>query len=192
MGLVTYSELANKLNKSRAYISKLKKKGVFDDCVNGKKIDYDCAIEAIKNNVKDFKKVDVKKLANKNTIKENLPKNLPKELPITDEMMEELENLLLDVSNPSQKVAIIKDFWIGKINQLKYEVEKGKYYSKEIIDKKAEHILVSFRNKTLAMPSKVAPTLVGIEDAAEIKAILDNAVYELLDELSRLEDITEC
>ena len=187
MELVTQAELARKLNKSRAYIAKLKKRGIFEKCMQGKKIDLDCAITAIKNNTKDFKKVDVKKLDNKKIIKENLPKNIP----VTNEMIGDLEILLTGVENPSQKVAIIKDFWIGKINQLKFEVEKGKYYSKELIDKKAENILVSFRNKTLALPSKVAPTLIGIEDVAEIKAILDNAVYELLDELSRLEDITE-
>ena len=187
MGLMTQSELARKLNKSRAYINQLKKKGIFDDCMQGKKIDYDCALKAIKNNTKDFKKVDVRKLENKKFIKENLPENLP----VTNEMIGELEILLAGVENPSQKVAIIKDYWVGKLNQLKFETEKGKYYSKELIDKKAENILVSFRNKTLALPSKIAPAVVGMEDIAEIKAILDNAVYEILDELSRLEDITE-
>ena len=187
MSLMTQSELARKLNKSRAYISQLKKKGVFDDCLNGKFIDCDCAIEAIKNSVKDFKKVDVKKIDNQKIIKENLPDDIA----VTNEMVGDLEILLAGVENPSQKVAIIKDFWVGKINQLKYEIEKGKYYSKELIDKKAENILVSFRNKTLALPSKIAPAIVGIEDTAEIKSILDNAIYELLDELNRLEDITE-
>ena len=173
--IVTQTELAEILDVSQPYIAKLIKQGVFEGCFKGKKLDKKCALEAYflyKNSTSTPKK------QKSNNFK---PSNLGNDL----------EELLKMAQTPIQKVQIQKDYWAAKLNEFKYEVEKGKYYPKEVIDKKAEHILVSFRNKTLAMPSKIAPTLVGIEDAAEIKAILDNAVYELLDELSRLEDITE-
>jgi len=39
------------------------------------------------------------------------------------------------------------------------------------------------------VPSKIAPALIGIETIAETKAILDEAMFELLTELSKLEDM---
>lgn len=173
--LVTQTELAKILDVSQPYIAKLIKQGVFDSCFQGKKLDKNCALEAyflFKNSSTSAKKRSKANFSSKS-------------------VGNDLEELLAAAQTPIQKVQIQKDYWAAKLNEFKFEVEKGKYYPKEVIDKKAEHILVSFRNKTLALPSKIAPALVGIEDAAEIKAILDNAVYELLDELSRLEDITE-
>lgn len=173
--LITQKELADILGVSKQYIGKLAKQGVFDSCFQGKKLDKNCALETyflFKNSSTSAKKRSKTNFSSKS-------------------VGNDLEELLLAAQTPIQKVQIQKDYWAAKLNEFKFEVEKGKYYPKEVIDKKAEHILVSFRNKTLALPSKIAPALVGIEDAAEIKAILDNAVYELLDELSRLEDVTE-
>jgi len=171
--LITQKELAEIIGVDAGYISRLAKQGIFDNCRSGKKLIKDCALQVyfLRKQAKD-NNIDFKPIETKTNITE-------------------LNELLSQTESPTQYVQVLKDFWAGMIGKFKYEVEKGKYYSKEIIDKKAEHILVSFRNKTLAMPTKVAPTLVGIEDVAEIKSILDNAVYELLDELSRLEDITE-
>ena len=182
MGLVTYSELAQKLGKTRAYISKLKKKGIFDDCIEGKKIDYDCAIEAIKNNTKDFKKVDIKKLENKKIIQKNLPENLP----VTDEMIGELEELLIDVSNPSQKVAIIKDYWLGKINQLKYEAEREKYFLKEEVKEEVQKIASVVRQRLFNIPEKIAPLCYG-KEISEIKELIYNSINEALEDLQKME-----
>ena len=171
--LITQKELAEIIGVDAGYISRLSKQGVFDNCRSGKKLIKDCALQAyfLRKQAKESN-VDFKPIQ-------------------TQANIQELDELLKQTETPAQYVQVLKDYWSAKLNEFKFEVEKGKYYSKELIDKKAENILVSFRNKTLALPSKIAPALVGIEDAAEIKAILDNAVYELLDELSRLEDITE-
>jgi len=107
----------------------------------------------------------------------------------TKENNEELAIILQEAQTAVQQVQIIKDFWAGKINQHKYEVEKGLYYSKEEINKKAEYLVISTKNKLLAMPSKIAPSLVGIEEISEVESTLSNAVYEILEELSRINEL---
>jgi hypothetical protein len=57
-------------------------------------------------------------------------------------------------------VQFIKNFWSVKLNEFKYEVEKGKYYPKEEIDKKAEKVTIAAKNKALALPTKLAPQLI--------------------------------
>jgi len=80
---------------------------------------------------------------------------------------------------------------IAQATLLEIEVaEKNKsLISLDEIRKETEYVLTSFKNKTLGVPSKIAPALLGIETIAEIKAILDDAMYELLTELSKLEDM---
>ena len=80
----------------------------------------------------------------------------------------------------------MKDFWAAKINEFKYEVEQGKFYPKEIIDKKAEKIITAAKNKALALPVKLAPQLVIIDDVNEMQNALEKAMREFLEELSRL------
>lgn len=118
------------------------------------------------------------------TIKKEIPETIN-----TTENNEELEIILQDAQTAVQKVQIIKDFWTGKINQQKYEVEKGLYYSKEEINKKAEYVLMASRNKFLSIPSKVAPSLVGLETIQEAEAILSDAIYEILEELSKINEL---
>ena len=185
MELVTYAELARQLNKSKAYIAKLKKRGIFEKCMQGKKIDLDCAITSIKNNTKDFKKVDINKLENKKIIKENLPEK--ENIPITNEMIGDLEILLAGVENPSQKVAIIKDFWSGKINQLKFEAEKSKYFLKEDIKNEVEKIATIVRQRLFNIPIKIAPICYG-KDVNEIKEIIYTSLNEALEDLQRLDN----
>gem|GEM_PF-6263618 len=105
----------------------------------------------------------------------------------TEENNEELAVILQEAQTAVQKVQIIKDFWTGKINQQKYEVEKGLYYAKEEIDKEAERILVNFRNKVLGMATKIAPALLGLEDIPEAESIVYDACYEILEELGSLD-----
>jgi len=179
MELITQSELAKILGVDRSYISKLAKKGIFSHCFEGKKLKKDCALEAY------YKSRNLRRESQRRS-------NTKKKLLAQGMNSKELEEMLnSEPLSVMQKVQLQKDYWAAKLNELKYDVERKRLYTREEIDKKAENILVAFRNKTLALPTKVAPTLIGLEDIAEIKSILDNAVYELLEELSRLEDITD-
>lgn len=82
-----------------------------------------------------------------------------------------------------------KDLADARLKELELAKKKGELISLEEIRKECEYILTSFKNKTLGVPSKIAPALIGLETIAETKAILDEAMYELLTELSKLEDM---
>lgn len=100
-----------------------------------------------------------------------------------DDILEQLENT--DELAPN----IRKDLADAKLKEFKLAVEQGKYYLKEEIDKKAEYIITSTKNKLLSMGNKIAPTLVGIEETNEVKNIIDNVNYEILEELSKLDEL---
>ncbi len=82
-----------------------------------------------------------------------------------------------------------KDLADARLKELELAKKKGELISLDEIRKECEYILTSFKNKTLGVPSKIAPALIGIETIAETKAILDEAMFELLTELSKLEDM---
>ena len=93
--------------------------------------------------------------------------------------------------SPLQKVQVKKDEWAAKLNELHYRVQTGEFKDREEIDKRAENVLVAFRNKMLALPTKAAPVLVGMNDEEKIKAIIVNYIDEALSELERLKELSD-
>jgi transcriptional regulator with XRE-family HTH domain len=168
--LITQKELAEILNVTPPYISKLIKKGVFDNCKSARKLIKDCALQTY------F------------LFREGKSKNIEFEPVVTEKNLDELNRLLEQTETPAQYVQVMKDFWAAKINEFKYEVEQGKYYPKEEIDKKAEKIIIAAKNKALALPTKLAPQLIAIDDVNEIQDTLGKAIYDFLEELSRLDN----
>ena len=71
--------------------------------------------------------------------------------------------------------------------ELEVREKQGDLISIDEIRKENEYVLTAFKNKSLAIPSKIAPALIGIESIAEIQAILERAMYALLRELANLE-----
>lgn len=71
--------------------------------------------------------------------------------------------------------------------ELEVREKQGDLISIDEIRKENEYVLTAFKNKSLAIPSKIAPALIGIESIAEIQAILERAMYDLLRELANLE-----
>lgn len=82
-----------------------------------------------------------------------------------------------------------KDLAEARLKELELAKKKGELISIDEIRKENEYVLTAFKNKSLAIPSKIAPALVGIENTAEIQAILEKAVHELLIELATIENI---
>lgn len=103
--------------------------------------------------------------------------------------LNELKNLLYEAKTSNQKVQIIKDFWTGKINEQKFLEGEKLLIPKEQIIKDVQRILKAFRDKTLSLPTKMSTELVGLKDKKEAAAIVESYCYELLEELSGLEDI---
>lgn len=216
---ITKTALAQANGVSAAYISKLVKKGVFNSCLENGKLLRDLALQTyleIKDPTRDSqreanrnmkispreknKKEKVAKAEAAEEIKSdldelenNIPKKSKKEILennlYNNENLDELNGLLLTASTSSQKVQIIKDFWTGKINEQKFLEGEKLLMPKEEIIKDVQRILKAFRDKTLSLPTKMSSELVGIKDKKEVAAIVESYCYELLEELSSLEDI---
>ncbi len=216
---ITKTALAQANGVSAAYISKLVKKGVFNSCLEDGKLLRDLALQTyleIKDPTRDSqreanrnmkispreknKKEKVAKAEAAEEIKSdldelenNIPKKSKKEILennlYNNENLDELNDLLLTASTSSQKVQIIKDFWTGKINEQKFLEGEKLLMPKEEIIKDVQRILKAFRDKTLSLPTKMSSELVGIKDKKEVAAIVESYCYELLEELSSLEDI---
>ena len=216
---ITKTALAQANGVSAAYISKLVKKGVFNSCLEDGKLLRDLALQTyleIKDPTRDSqreanrnmkispreknKKEKVAKAEAAEEIKSdldelenNIPKRSKKEILennlYNNENLDELNSLLLTASTSSQKVQIIKDFWTGKKNEQKFLEGEKLLMPKEEIIKDVQRILKAFRDKTLSLPTKMSSELVGIKDKKEVAAIVESYCYELLEELSSLEDI---
>ena len=216
---ITKTALAQANGVSAAYISKLVKKGVFNSCLEDGKLLRDLALQTyleIKDPTRNSqreanrnmkispreknKKEKVAKAEAAEEIKSdldelenNIPKRSKKDILennlYNNENLDELNSLLLTASTSSQKVQIIKDFWTGKINEQKFLEGEKLLMPKEEIIKDVQRILKAFRDKTLSLPTKMSSELVGIKDKKEVAAIVESYCYELLDELSSLEDI---
>lgn len=61
---------------------------------------------------------------------------------------------------------------------------KGTMHKSEDVERVMNDMLANFRIKLLALPTKAAPRLIAREDMGEIQDILQEIVYEALNELS--------
>jgi len=150
----------------------------------------------------EVKKEDKPKVANsgceanfsgKPTIKE-IEQVTNKNIKEDDELynqdnLAELELLLVSATTGNQKVQIIKDFWTGKINQQKYLEGEKLLIPKDQIIKDVQRILKAFRDKALALPTKISGDLVGLRDKKDVAVVVESYMYELLEELSSLDDV---
>ena len=185
MELVTQNQLANELNVSRQYISKLVKKGVFDNCFNGKKLKLDCAKKAYGENRKIFLRETKLEKVKKEVIKKT-PTEIKKDNKIFNEKnVRELADLLLDVDKPALKVQIIKEYWVGKLNELKFLKEKEKLIQKDEVENEFYEVALMIKEKLLNIPMRVSNELVGKSDEFEIRQILEDEIKLALEDLAR-------
>ena len=209
---ITKTDLAKANGVSAAYISKLVKKGVFNKCLDGTKLKRDCALKTyldIKDPTRDSqraanrsskispaKKTTARKARTKKEPEVVIPeiekatsKNIKDSDLYNQDNLDELKDLLLSASTGNQKVQIIKDFWTGKINQQKYLEGEKLLIPKEQIVKDVQRILKAFRDKALALPTKISSDLVGLTEKKDVAVVVESYMFELLEELSNLEDI---
>ena len=181
LALQTYLEMKDPTRESQREANRIKKisRGKKTTIKNTKKEIAKEIIEVASEAIEEFEK-DI---------------NIHTQKVITDselynqDNLEELKTLLSEAKSSSQKVQIIKDFWTGKINEQKFLEGEKLLIPKEQIIKDVQRILKAFRDKTLSLPTKMSSELVGIKDKKEVAAIVESYCYELLEELSSLEDI---
>jgi phage terminase Nu1 subunit (DNA packaging protein) len=68
--------------------------------------------------------------------------------------------------------------------ELKLAKLKNQLHDARDVEMVMTNMLVTFRNRILAMPSKLAPQLIGVTNLAEIQSIIDKEAREALTELS--------
>ena len=197
---ISQVELAEANGVSKQAINQLVKKGIFAKCFEGRKLLRDCALKTYLEN-KDPSR-DNQREANqkdkispaKKTVKKEIEQATTKKIKDDVELynkdnLEELEILLSSANTGNQKVQIIKDFWAGKINQQKFSEGEKLLIPKEQIVKDVQRILKAFKDKALALPTKISSDLVGLKDKKDVATVVESYMYELLEELSRLEDV---
>lgn len=75
----------------------------------------------------------------------------------------------------------------AKIAQVEYEKAIGALVPTIVIEQVWGKLLSNFRAKMIAIPSKVAPQLQGMEDILEIEQIIKEQIHEGLSELSEFD-----
>lgn len=119
---VTKAELARKINKSGAIITRLINQGVLDKCFtpNGKKLFLDKSLIAIvKAKGSDYINSSIiVDFATKEAIKED-------ESIFTSEAKDELNEYLSQEPSPSKQIDMIDKFWSGRIRRQKFMVEES-------------------------------------------------------------------
>lgn len=198
------------IDRSHTYIGKLVKAGVIE-LVDGR-VDVEkakAAIEAHKDPARDAQREANEQRRSGNDLfssagtyasvadmTDEERERLRREQEEARRMAEELrsKNVDLPVSGDGDfssmslsEVKTFKEFFQGKISELEYKRKSGELISVEDARRENEQVLIAFRSRAMAIPTKIAPLMIGIETIAEAKSILDDAMYELLMELSRLD-----
>jgi hypothetical protein len=209
--LVSQNKFAKMIDRSHTYIGKLVKSGVIE-LIDGR-VDVEkakAAIEAQKDPSREAQReaneqrrhgdlfaavgtyesiADMTDLEREQLRLEQIEaKRLAEELKRNDIELPKLgDSDFLDMS--LSQVKTFKEFYQGKISELDYKRRSGELISVEEARKENEQVLIAFRSRAMSVPTKIAPLMIGIETIAEAKSILDDAMYELLMELSRLENV---
>ncbi len=91
---------------------------------------------------------------------------------INAELLDELTRTKIRVNNAN-----------AEKNELKNAQTKGELIPREVVNAKWAEDVSNVKAKLLAIPSKLAPRLAGLE-AREVSSILTEAIYEALNELA--------
>jgi hypothetical protein len=70
--------------------------------------------------------------------------------------------------------------------QMELARERGELISKTLVQKRAAYLLLSMRQRALAVPERLARQLLGIKDERKAREILRAAMVALLSELASL------
>lgn len=193
---VNQKDLAILCGVAESYISKLKKDGLFNLCIEKRKMIRECAKNAFKNRPQDASR-DNQREANQakkpkalieeqKFIDQETPPNIKSGELYVDDNLNELAIYTMGVKSQNQKMQITKDFWGAKIAQQKYELEQGKLIRIEDVTTANQTVTKAIRDKMLSLPQKLAPLIASTDDPNEIHTILTDAINEALSDLVRL------
>lgn len=98
-----------------------------------------------------------------------------------------MSNDQLDESDVTESLEYEK-YLHEKAKREKAEIElshiKGQMHSASEVEKVMNNMLASFRAKMLALPTKVAPSLIARDDISQIEQLIEVQIHEALSELA--------
>jgi hypothetical protein len=99
-------------------------------------------------------------------------------------------------SRPGQKIGKLSEEYLGIRNRqmdlkakkaaMELAAQRGELVSRALIEKQSAFLLISLRQKILAVPDRLARQLVNVAEVKKAKAILKDALLVLLTELADL------
>lgn len=182
---ITQKELAEIFEVSEPHVTDLAQQGVFKNCYEDNKLKRLYAIVAFVDH--KAKKIDKNFPGEKDVIEKETKEDIKNNTDLyNEENLEKLKDLTSKAKNTLQEVQIINTFWMGKTNELNYEEKRKTLVSSADVIKIGQRIVKAFRDKTLALPTKLAGEVVGLTEKKEAAKIIESYCYELLEELSGL------
>ncbi len=71
-----------------------------------------------------------------------------------------------------------------QMSEMQLKLMQGKLHKSEDVEKVMTNMLASMRAKLLSLPSRIAPSIAGVSDPAEVVTILKDVIYDVLHELA--------
>lgn len=71
-----------------------------------------------------------------------------------------------------------------QMSDMQLKLMQGKLHKSEDVEKVMTNMLASMRAKLLSLPSRIAPSIAGVSDPAEVVTILKDVIYDVLHELA--------
>lgn len=81
------------------------------------------------------------------------------------------------------------DTYKAKMAQLEYEKRLGELVEIETVVTVCRNIITNAKRKFLAVPTRLAPQVVGHENIKKIKGIIEAEIHQVLEELADLENV---
>jgi len=192
--IISQSEFAKRIGKSRQYVSKLALSGRL--VLDGKKVDYKKSLSIMKSEqdpARDGqrawsktqkgdgpKKASLKKQSG--VIKSGTGKNGPGR-------SDGIDPKVLETSKALQQAKLQKEINDSKLKELEYKKAVGEVLPiSQVVEANAK-IAEIVRTKLLSIPNKVAPIIINMKTIPEIESYLQNNINDILEELYNLSGV---
>ena len=87
------------------------------------------------------------------------------------------------------EVKRLKEMVEVELKKMQLRRKKGELLERDELTKVCQTIVANAKTRFLAMPTKIAPLLVGLKNIKKIKTILEKEVHSILEELAKLGDV---
>ena len=98
--------------------------------------------------------------------------------------VENLNDAPADLKEEKMKEEIKKTKKDVELKDIKIKELKNELHPAEVIKRVMTNVLVNIKGKFLAMPNKIAPLVIGLENLGEIQEVIDTEIRDILLDIS--------